>query len=197
MLASAYLNLEKAKVLIADDNAQAVDIVVSILIGFGIKDITRADSGLAAMELTQRQTFDLILTDAHMPGMDGYDFIHWLRRNGSDDRRVTPALVISAHTRRSHVLKARDCGANFIVAKPITPRVLLDRIFWVAKGDRMFVECETYCGPDRRFKNMGPPAEFPDGRRRDDMPIEIGAAESQNMSQDELDQLVRPQRAGQ
>lgn len=194
MQASSYLNLEKATALVIDDNAQALDIIVSVLTSFGLRSIVRAGSALEAMEVVQRQPFDLILTDAHMPEMDGYEFVEWLRRKGPEPSRVTPTLVITAHTRRSQVLRARDCGANFIIAKPITPKVLLQRIFWVAKGDRMFIESEGYSGPDRRHKNLGPPAEHPNGRRRDDVPIELGAAAEPNMSQEQLDNLIKPQK---
>jgi len=58
----------------------------------------------------------------------------------------------------------------------------------------MFVECDTYFGPDRRYKNEGPPPEFPDGRRREDVTTELGEAAEPNMSQDELDNLIKPQK---
>jgi CheY-like chemotaxis protein len=194
-LAGSYQALEKATVLVVDDNSQALEIVASVLMSFGVRNIVRAANGREAQEFVQRQLFDLILTDAQMPEMDGYDFIRWLRREGPDAARVVPALIITAHTRRSEVMKARDCGANFIVAKPLTPKILLQRITWVARGDRMFIEADTYFGPDRRYKHEGPPPEFPDGRRRDDVPIQIGAAAEPNMSQEELDNLIKPQKA--
>jgi CheY-like chemotaxis protein len=194
MLPSAHINLDRAKALVVDDNSQALDIIVTVLASFGLRDVVRAASAVEAMELVKRHAFDLILTDAQMPDMDGYEFVHWLRRTGSDASRVTPAILVTGHTRRAHVLKARDCGANFIVAKPITPTILLERIFWVAKGERMFVETDSYVGPDRRFKQVGPPAEFPDGRRRDDVSIDLGDAAAPNLSQDELDNMVKPQK---
>lgn len=193
-LAGSYQALEKATVLVVDDNSQALEIVASVLMSFGVRNILRASSGEEAQEVVRRQVVDLILTDAQMPGLDGYDFVRWLRREGPDAMRVTPALIVTAHTRRSEVLRARDCGANFIVAKPLTPTVLLQRIQWVARGDRVFIECDSYFGPDRRYKHEGPPADFPDGRRRDDMPIEIGLAAEPNMSQDELDNIIKPQK---
>ena len=78
-----------------------------------------------------------------------------------------------------------------MVAKPITPKVLLDRIFWVAKEDRLFVATDTYVGPDRRFKRLGPPAGM-SGRRKDDLPAELGAASTPNLSQDQIDGLLKP-----
>ena len=78
-----------------------------------------------------------------------------------------------------------------MVAKPITPKVLLERIFWVAREDRAFIECDTYVGPDRRFKHEGPPPGT-DGRRKDDLPPEVGEAQTPNMSDDEIANLMRP-----
>lgn len=193
-MAGSYQALEKATVLAVDDNNQALEIMASVLMSFGVRNIVRASDGEEAKEVVQRQMVDLILSDAQMPNLDGYDFVRWLRREGPEALRVVPAIIITAHTRRSEVMKARDCGANFIVAKPITPTVLLQRITWVARADRMFVECDTYFGPDRRYKNEGPPPDFPDGRRREDVSTELGAAAEPNMSQDELDNLIKPQR---
>ncbi|WP_374570136.1 response regulator [Phenylobacterium sp.] len=180
--------------MVVDDNVQSLEIMVSVLMSFGVRNIVRASDGAEAQEYVLRQVFDLVLTDAQMPGVDGYDLVRWIRREGPEATRVVPALIVTAHTRRANVMKARDCGANFIVAKPITPAVLLRRIQWVARGDRVFIESETYFGPDRRYKHEGPPPEFPDGRRRDDMPVEIGQAAEPNMSQDELDNLIKPQK---
>ncbi|MEK9947470.1 MAG: hypothetical protein VW999_15980 [Alphaproteobacteria bacterium] len=53
-----------------------------------------------------------------------------------------------------------------VVAKPISPRSLYSRLQWAAENERAFIESESYCGPDRRFKVEGPPAEG--GRRADD-----------------------------
>ena len=195
MLPSTHINLDKARALIVDDNAQALDLLATVLSSFGLRNLVRKSNGEEAQEELKSRPVDLILTDANMPDMDGYDLVRWLRRNGDETSRMTPAIIVTAHTPRSHVEKARDCGANFIVAKPISPAVIMERILWVARADRMFIETELYVGPDRRWRNAGPPVEFPDGRRRDDKPISLGDAEGQNMSQEELDMLIKPQRS--
>jgi len=195
MNSTARINLEKAVALVVDDNPQALDLLCGVLSGMGLRELVRCASAPEAMEQCKSKAFDLILTDGQMPGVDGYDFVRWLRREAGEEARLTPAIVITAHTRRSDVMRARDCGANFIVAKPISPKVILERIYWVAHSKRMFIETETYIGPDRRFKQMGPPAEFPDGRRRDDMPAEVSNIAGDNLSQEELNNIVAPQKA--
>ena len=61
--------------------------------------------------------------------------------------------------------RARDCGANFLVKRPLSPMALLERIVWVSKEGRGFVLDENYVGPDRRFKATVMPKG---GRRRED-----------------------------
>jgi len=168
MNGSARINLSSASVLVVDDNPQAIELLCGVLDSFGMRKFKRAISVDEAKEACAESVFDLILTDAQMPGVDGYEFIRWLRRSADEQARLTPAIIVTAHTRRSQVTKARDCGANFIIAKPITPKIILERIIWVAQSTRMFIETENFIGPDRRFRKAGPPAEFGIGRRKDD-----------------------------
>ncbi len=67
---------------------------------------------------------------------------------------------------------------------------MYDRLAWAAQPKRAFVESETYVGPDRRFRLLAPPGVV--GRRATDLSIEIGAATEPNMSQDEIDSLIKP-----
>lgn len=185
------INLEKVSALLVDDNAQALDILSQVVSGFGVRTITRCESGEDAQAALRRATFDLIIADVHMPGMDGYELIAWLRREGPQPNRFAPVLLVTGHTRQNEVVKARDCGANFIVAKPLTPKVMLERIVWVAREDRMFIEAPHYVGPDRRFRRLGPPAGM-DGRRSDDLPVELGDAQAPNLSDDEITAMLKP-----
>jgi CheY-like chemotaxis protein len=126
-----------------------------------------------------------------MSGMDGFEFIKTVRRMPNQPNALIPILLVAGHARASHVHKARDCGANFVVAKPITPKVLLERIFWVAKENRMFIQTPTYLGPERRFKREGPPIGM-SGRRKDDLHAALGEATTPNLSQDQINGMMKP-----
>jgi hypothetical protein len=76
-------------------------------------------------------------------------------------------LMTAGHTMISDVAKARDCGGHFLVAKPIAPIVLLERVIWASKSGRGFLFSEGYVGPDRRFQDGERPGGHP-GRRRED-----------------------------
>lgn len=167
--ASTRINLEKVELLLVDDSVPSLNLLSQVLLGFGITNLTRADSAKAAQTLLRERTFDLVISATNMAGVDGYELVKWLRRGALEANRYLAVILVSGHTPPSHVFKARDAGANFTIAKPITPKVVLERILWAAKEDRQFIECETYLGPDRRFKNDGPPPGGK-GRRREDPP---------------------------
>jgi CheY-like chemotaxis protein len=187
---STRINLEKASVLVLDDNGPSLDILSQVVSGFGVKQLQRAESVKDAQELVKTKTFDLIISDVQMPDVDGIEFINWLRRDAPENNRYVPVILVTGHTRGIDIFRTRDAGANFTVAKPITPKVLLERIFWVAREERAFIECDAYVGPDRRFKYEGPPIGM-EGRRRDDLPDEVGDAQEANMSQDEINSLMK------
>ena len=164
----ARLNLEKAAVLLLDDTPEGASILVQITTGFGVKKLYRCASLKAAQDVVSQSPIDLALVSANMRDDGGYDFIDWLRRSGSgEDNRFTPTIVLCGHTKISNVRRARDCGANFTVVKPVSPAILLERVIWIAREKRPFVMSENYSGPDRRFRDDGPPEGLP-GRRAED-----------------------------
>lgn len=191
LLAGDKLNLERVSCILVDDSQQCLDILGTVCTGFGLRNFTKCQSVDEAKHALTSAVFDLMLTDANMPGESGYDLIAWLRRHGSEANRYIPVIIVTGHTRVSQIARARDCGAHFIVAKPIVPKTILERIFWVAKDERPFIECPGYIGPDRRFKREGPPPGMA-GRRAEDLPIEVGDATSPNMSQEEINLLMKP-----
>jgi CheY-like chemotaxis protein len=188
------INLEKASIMLIDANNQGLDILTQVFAGFGARTPHRCSTAKEAVEVLRKIDVDLIVAEADLPGeMDGYDFVHWLRRSGLPQNAFTSVMLISGHTRRENVARARDCGANFILVKPISPTILLQRVIWVAKENRQFVEAENYVGPDRRFKNAGPPPGTKP-RRHDDIRTRLGSATTPNMDQDEIDNLMQPTR---
>ena len=190
---TARVNLEQASVLLIDDSPQALDILSSIVQGFGVREQIRCASAIEATEVLRRRMVDLILVDCAMPQMDGHDFVRWLRRETPEPTCFTPVVMLTGHAAPSKVHKSRDCGASFVVTKPLTPGVLLQRILWLASDKREFVQSESYVGPDRRVRNFGPPLGVP-GRRAGDLSAHVGQAVEANMDQSDIDTLIKPRR---
>lgn len=179
--------------LLIDDNPRSLDMLSSIFHGFGVKEQIKCESAIAATDILRRRLIDLVLVDCSMPEMDGYDFVRWLRRETAPPLRYVPIIMLTGHAAQSLVHKSRDCGASFVVAKPLTPAVLLKRILWLGADERQFVESDEYLGPDRRVRNFGPPLGQP-GRRAGDLSTHVGAASEPNLDQADIDMLLKPQR---
>jgi len=191
----ARFNFSRMEVLLLDASQQGQEIFGLILMGFGVKKIHRFETAEDAETFLQRDPVDLVITEGQLQEgkRDGYDFVRWLRRSGLDPNAFLPVIMASGHTSAKNVAKARDCGANMIVSKPISAQILMHRILWVGTEKRCFVDAGNYLGPDRRFKNVGPPRGT-DGRRSTDLKEPIGAAVDPNMDQDEVDSLIKPQK---
>ena len=191
--AIAKLDLRKASILLLEPNVQNMTVLVQVLLGFGAKTFHRCETGEQAKVLVQGTAVDLMIIEGQTAEgePDGFDFVHWLRRSELEPAAYAPVIITCAHTSLANVTRARDCGAHFIVAKPLVPTVLFERIIWVARVNRPFVDAGVYVGPDRRFKNLGPPVGT-DGRRTTDLKGDVGLAQEPNMSQTEIDNLMQP-----
>lgn len=82
-----------------------------------------------------------------------------------------------------------------VIAKPISPASLYDRLAWIAFNPRKFVDTATYFGPDRRFKIEGYPGGV--GRREGDKVVEVAAESGPALAQDDIDSLFSAVRTGQ
>ena len=150
---SAVFNFAGAVTMVIDDSPFALELTAQALLGFGIKVRHSCNSAAQAIAVLRDRPVDLILVDCEMPGMSGYEFVRWLRRSGLEPNAFAPVIMTAAHVRRSKVSEARDCGANFLITKPFSAAVLLERIVWVARDARPFLEVGDYFGPDRRFRS--------------------------------------------
>lgn len=78
-------------------------------------NIRTASSAEQAQALVEDETPDLLLSDWHMPGMDGAALLRWLRRHGHGG---LPIGVITTETRSDQLDRARELGASFVLNKP-------------------------------------------------------------------------------
>lgn len=182
------LALAEVSALIVGQDRLETSVTCQMLRGFGLTRQTIADSADDAKNHVQRNLFDLCFIEFNLPGASGAELTRWIRLRGGDNRHAAILMLVGL-TRREDVIAARDSGAHMVIKKPTAPGMLFDRIAWAAKG-RRFIDTETYLGPDRRFRNTGPP----DGmfRRSTDLKGQLGDAVEPNLAQSDIDALLRP-----
>lgn len=187
---SLSVNFQWVNALLVDPDSHSAELLSRILTGFGVKNNFEAETVESALEMLVSESPDLVFCESRIGEATCADLVRRIRQMNDKMLRVVPVIVFSGYTERGMVEVARDSGVNLVLKKPIEPSALYDRLAWIAKGSRAFVEAATYIGPDRRFKNVG----FPNGagRRVTDLAGEAGQQADTNMSQDEIDSMIKP-----
>ena len=172
----AWINFNQARLLLLDDHPQGAGILTQIIRAFGVSHFIPCTTIVEARQSVMENELHLILINANLKETGVYEFVNWLRRFDQPPNCFAPVILIAGHTQRANVERARDSGANVIMAKPVSPSSVLERVIWAAREKRPYVKCATYAGPDRRFQDLGPPVGLP-GRRFDDHGDTEGTAE--------------------
>jgi two-component system alkaline phosphatase synthesis response regulator PhoP len=115
----------KARILIADDEADILEIVGYNLEREGYEVITAKD-GQQALDLAKREKPDLIILDIMMPYKSGIEVCNLLRSH--PDFKETLIIMLTALNDESTHIKGLDSGADDYISKPISPKVLVSRV---------------------------------------------------------------------
>lgn len=112
------------RLLCVDDNPANLLLVQTLLSDLGAQ-VTAVDSGYAALEVVQRERFDLVFMDVQMPGMDGRQATEAIRR-WEAEREVSPVPVIAltAHALSNEKRALLQAGMDDYLTKPIDEQQL-------------------------------------------------------------------------
>jgi signal transduction histidine kinase/CheY-like chemotaxis protein len=112
--------LDGLRVLVVDDDADALDLATEILAGAGaiVSTCASAPEALAAV---QQWRPDVLVSDIEMPGEDGYALIRKLRALDAERGGTTPAVALSAYGRTQDRIGSLTAGYNMHVPKPVDP----------------------------------------------------------------------------
>ena len=188
------INLKGLVFLVADPNPYFSRIVVGLLRSFGANNVAEVRNSFDAIRTLNAQKVDIFLCDDKLPPHGGLQVTHAIRRKTDNENRTVPILIMAGETRESMIKIARDAGANMVIAKPLSPSNLYDRLTWIAFNPRQFVDTATYYGPDRRFKIEGYPGGV--GRRKTDQ-VQVAEESGPALVQSDIDSLFKSARMGQ
>src|SRR5665647_364118 len=109
-------NVGKKRLLIVDDVHENREILRRRFERQGFST-TEAAGGIEALDLIERETFDLVLLDMMMPDVDGLQVLARIRAKYSQG--VLPVIMVTAKSQSEDIVEALNCGANDYITKPV------------------------------------------------------------------------------
>ncbi len=129
-----------ATILIVDDVPENLAVAHDALDGAGYV-VRVATSGLAALESARLQPPDLILLDAVMPGLDGFETCRRLKADLAT--RPIPVVFMTGLTDTDHVVRGFQAGGIDYITKPIRPQEVIARIASHLRNARLVAETQA------------------------------------------------------
>ena len=114
-----------SKILVVDDNAQNLELLVAYLDSLPCEVSTAAD-GVEALQKVRDETPDLILLDIMMPRMSGFEACRKLKSD--PQTRDVPIIMVTALNELGDIERAVDCGTDDFITKPVGRLELVTRV---------------------------------------------------------------------
>jgi len=115
--------LPAACVLVVEDHPTNLQLLEQRLCALGLR-VHACTDGQSALEAWQAQPFELVITDCHMPGMDGFALARAIRADACPARAQVPIIALTASVMESTREACRVAGIDHFLAKPVEPHVL-------------------------------------------------------------------------
>jgi CheY-like chemotaxis protein len=116
-------------ILLVDDSEDCIatlDMALQTLPGVVIRPSLSAEAALLALEDRENDTVSAVITDIHLPEMNGLELVTRIRQNPRF--RSLPILVVSADADPSTPARALGLGANAYFAKPFSPSAMRKKL---------------------------------------------------------------------
>jgi CheY-like chemotaxis protein len=113
------------KILIAEDERDIRDLIAFTLRFAGYEVLT-ANNGEEAVQMTQKELPDLVLTDVRMPKMTGYEACKQIKANPTTQH--IPVVFLSAKGQEAEVQTGLDAGGDEYLLKPFAPDQLTRKV---------------------------------------------------------------------
>jgi DNA-binding NarL/FixJ family response regulator len=111
--------------LVVDDSPETLRLLTDALDGAGMTVMVALD-GAAALRIVEQITPDIVLLDAMMPGMDGFETCRRLKRDAGLDH--VPIIFMTGLAETEHIVRGLEAGGVDYVTKPIAVEEMLARI---------------------------------------------------------------------
>jgi response regulator RpfG family c-di-GMP phosphodiesterase len=143
-------DLSRLAILVVDDSIYMTHLLRAVMRALNVGRIHVANNTADAWTAFVRQQPDLIVSDWKMQPLSGVEFLNKVRTAVESPNRFVPFVFLTGYSEEQKITAARDAGANDFLVKPVTAKLIYERIVGVVEEPRPFIESKHYFGPDRR-----------------------------------------------
>ena len=130
--------MNRVKILIVDDEKNIREVIKEYALNENYM-VKEAEDGIEALELLQKENFDLMVLDIMMPKMDGFTLLNSIPK----EKRI-PTIILSARDDEVDKLEGFDRGIDDYLCKPFSPKELLARMKAIIKRTKKETNVYTY-----------------------------------------------------
>jgi len=112
-------------ILLAEDDDLTAEFIIHRLDRSGFK-ITHFLNGEEALDAARQDTYDLVISDVKMPGIDGFELVQRIRQDSLNQE--TPIIMLTSMGKENDIARGLNLGANDYMLKPFSPTELLARV---------------------------------------------------------------------
>jgi two-component system chemotaxis response regulator CheY len=158
----AEVILQQLRVLLVDDNAFMRTIVRGLLNNIGVKIVSEATDGIAALDMIRESPPDVVILDWEMPLLNGPELVRIVRSPGVFPTPDIPIIMLTAHGEHWRILESVKLGVNEFLCKPVSAKALFERLISIILKPRASVQLGDYYGPLSRAPMPDPGLETAD-----------------------------------
>ena len=163
-------------IVIFDDDAFTAKLLESVLLNFDVGKVSIMQNADEIRLYLTNHHVDCVMMEWFGWEHPSLELLKYIRTSGKVVNSTMPVIMCTGYTDYNHIVRARDAGANEVVAKPISPKHVFEKLYNAMFKVREFIADDAFTGPDRR-RHSGP---FNGEDRR------AGAS----MSQGDIDQVM-------
>ena len=122
------MSLEKdSKILIVDDFSMMRKVVSNIMKELGYSNFVEAEDGVVALDILRNNNdIKLVITDWHMPNLNGLDLLKQIRSD--PDLSSLPVIMITAEALQQNIVAAIHAGVDNFIVKPFDAKMMKEKL---------------------------------------------------------------------
>jgi PleD family two-component response regulator len=144
-------NFSGLRVLVVGSRGFAASSLRTVLNAAGVTKVTIIEDTRRAQELLCTENFESVFVEDNAL-LDGVPFALSARRSTALLNPMIPVFAVYSRARKRDVETARDLGVHDVIARPISPKTIQEKLTAAILAPRPFIAAPEFFGPDRRAK---------------------------------------------